>query len=150
MKLVDANVLLHAANEASDDHALAKSWLLEALAGDETVGLSWVVTLAFLRLSTLASAFPRPLEVREAVEVIGRWAGAPPAEMVHPTGRHMGVLTDLLAHVGSGGNLVNDVHLAALAIEHGAEVVSFDYDFARFPGLRWRLPGEERSRRNPG
>jgi len=31
-------------------------------------------------------------------------------------------------------------HLAALAIEHGAELCSADGDFARFPGLRWHNP----------
>lgn len=30
--------------------------------------------------------------------------------------------------------------LAAIAIEHQAEVCSNDADFARFPGLRWRNP----------
>jgi len=29
---------------------------------------------------------------------------------------------------------------AALAIEHGCELVTADGDFARFPGLRWRHP----------
>jgi predicted nucleic acid-binding protein len=45
-----------------------------------------------------------------------------------------------LAEAGTAGNLVNDAHLAALAVEHDAEVVSFDSDFARFPGVRWRRP----------
>jgi len=45
-----------------------------------------------------------------------------------------------LAQTGRAGNLVNDAHLAALAVEHDAEVVSFDSDFARFPGVRWRRP----------
>jgi predicted nucleic acid-binding protein len=38
------------------------------------------------------------------------------------------------------GNLVNDAHLAALAIEHGAELNSCDSDFSRFSGLRWVNP----------
>lgn len=33
-----------------------------------------------------------------------------------------------------------DAHLAALAIEHGATVLSFDRDFARFEGVQWTLP----------
>ncbi|NMD45782.1 MAG: type II toxin-antitoxin system VapC family toxin, partial [Propionibacterium sp.] len=37
-------------------------------------------------------------------------------------------------------NLVNDAHLAALALEHRAEIVSYDNDFARFEGVRWRRP----------
>jgi predicted nucleic acid-binding protein len=36
--------------------------------------------------------------------------------------------------------LVTDAHLAALAIEHGAVLMSTDRDFARFPGLAWRDP----------
>jgi len=50
------------------------------------------------------------------------------------------MLTSLLAASGVGGNLVGDAHLAALALEHGAELVSFDRDFARFAGLHWTLP----------
>ena len=36
--------------------------------------------------------------------------------------------------------VVTDAHLAALAVEHGCELVSTDADFARFPGVRWRNP----------
>jgi len=39
----------------------------------------------------------------------------------------------------SGVNLINDAHLAALALEHGATPVSFDRDFERFRGLSWEL-----------
>lgn len=35
---------------------------------------------------------------------------------------------------------VPDAHLAALAIEHGAEIISTDTDFARFTEIRWRNP----------
>ena len=38
---------------------------------------------------------------------------------------------------GRGGPLVSDAHLAALAIEHSATMLSFDGDFARFAGLRF-------------
>jgi len=37
-------------------------------------------------------------------------------------------------------NLVPDVQLAALAIEHGLVLYSPDTDFARFDGLRWENP----------
>jgi hypothetical protein len=42
--------------------------------------------------------------------------------------------------LGIAGNLTYDAHLAALAIEYQAELVSTDTDFARFPGLRWLNP----------
>jgi predicted nucleic acid-binding protein len=37
---------------------------------------------------------------------------------------------------------VNDAHLDALALEHGAELWSFDHDFSRFPGVLWRSLAE--------
>ena len=33
-----------------------------------------------------------------------------------------------------------DAHLAALAIEHRGEVVTYDNDLARFPGVAWSTP----------
>lgn len=47
---------------------------------------------------------------------------------------------ELLTAVGTAGNLVPDAHLAALSIEHGAEMCSSDADFSRFPGVRWVDP----------
>ncbi|MEZ5137155.1 MAG: DUF5615 family PIN-like protein [Acidimicrobiales bacterium] len=46
----------------------------------------------------------------------------------------------MLSEHGTGGNLTSDAHLAALAVEHGATVVTFDADFARFAGVPWRRP----------
>ncbi|MBV9339761.1 MAG: PIN domain-containing protein [Acidobacteria bacterium] len=53
---------------------------------------------------------------------------------------HPEILFDLLVTLGIAGNLTSDAHLAALAIEYQAELVSTDTDFARFPGLRWFNP----------
>ena len=62
------------------------------------------------------------------------------AAIVHPGPRHLAVLRELLGPLGTGGNLISDAHLAALAIEHGAELCSSETDFARFRGLKWRNP----------
>lgn len=144
MKVVDANVLLYAVNEDAPHHRVARDWLDRALSGGEAVGLAWVSLLAFLRLSTRSGLFPRPLTVEEATGVVDLWLRQPAAIVVHPTARHLGVLSGLLGRHGMAANLVNDAHLAALAAEHGADVVSFDRDFDRFDGLRWHAPtGEE-------
>lgn len=140
MQLVDANVLLYAVNPDAPRHAPAHRWLDGALGGAEPVGFAWVVLLAFLRLATHAAVFPRPLSVEEAAGVVELWLAQPPAVVVQPTGRHLALLRGLLADTGSAANLVNDAHLATLALEHGAEIVSFDRDFGRFTGVRWRLP----------
>lgn len=140
MKLVDANVLLYAVNSDSRHHVASRSWLDDALSGDDTVAFAWIALLAFVRLSTKAGLFPRPLVVEEAMDRVDAWLGAGPAVVLEPGARHPAILRDLLRSVGSGGNLVNDAHLAALAVEHRATIVSFDNDFGRFPGVAWTLP----------
>lgn len=62
--------------------------------------------------------------------------------MVTPTTQHTAVLAEMLRAVGTGANLVTDAHLAALAREHRAEIVSYDRDFGRFPAVRWATPAD--------
>ncbi len=140
MQVVDANVLLYAVNEDSPLHERARTWLDAALAGSETVGFAWIVLLAFLRLSTRSDLFAQPLTAEEATGVVEMWLSAPTAVVVHPTARHLPVLSGLLGPLGTAANLVNDAHLAALAVEHGGGVTSFDRDFGRFQGVRWQEP----------
>ena len=95
--------------------------------------------LGFLRLSTRAGIFARPLPIEATLGVVDAWLHHPAAQVLGTTDRHAGVLARLLIGAGSGGSLVGDAHLAALAIEHNAEIATFDRDFARFAGLRWTL-----------
>jgi toxin-antitoxin system PIN domain toxin len=99
--------------------------------------------VGFLRLSTRRGIFPRPLSVEDAVRVIAHWLGHPRAQVAHPGERHAEILGRLLKPAGTAGNLTTDAHLAALAVEHGATVLSFDRDFARFAGARWTLPAAD-------
>lgn len=140
MRIVDANVLLYAVNSASEHHDASRRWLDDALSGADTVGFAWVPLLAFARLTTKHGLFPSPLAPAAAMAQIRDWCAAPTAVLVQPTARHADVLSDLLLGVGTGGNLVNDAHLAALAIEHRATLVSYDNDFGRFAGVRWETP----------
>lgn len=140
MVVVDANVLLHAVNDESPSHVVARDWLDSALDGADTVGLAWVALLAFVRISTRPGIYPRPLSPADAMDVVEGWLSRPSAVVIEPTPRHAAVLRGLLEGVGTAGNLTTDAHLAALAWEHKAEVVSFDRDFQRFAGLRSRVP----------
>jgi len=142
MRLVDANVLLYAVNRAAPNHERSRAWLDGALAGDEAVGFAWVALLAFLRLATHPSVFARPLDAGQAVDVVRSWLAQPSAVVVEPGPRHAEVLGGLLAEAGAAGNLVNDAHLAALAIEHAALISTFDAEFGRFRGVRWARPGD--------
>ena len=140
MKLVDANVLLYAVNEDAPHHLRSRRWLDDSLSGGETVALSWVSLLAFVRLVTKVGLFPSPLSVDQALDRVDAWLGAPAAVVVEPTAQHARIVRSLLAAVGTAGNLVNDAHLAALALEHRCGVVSFDNDYGRFPGVEWSPP----------
>jgi len=142
MILVDVNLLIYAVNEDAPLHAAAKSWLEQALSGSETVAFSWNVLLAFLRLTTRPAVFRNPLPTEKAFAIVEAWLRQPVTTTVEPTARHLTTLRDLILAFGTGGNLTSDAHLAALAIEHGAELCSADRDFGRFPRLKWRNPIE--------
>lgn len=135
MKLPDLNVLLHAVNTAGPGHPVARDWLVRAFNEPAGVGLSWTALLGFIRLSTMRGILAKPMGVEDALAVVRDWLAAPGARVLHPTERHEPILSRLLIGAGTGGNLTTDAHLAALAIEHGATLASFDRDFARFAGL---------------
>jgi uncharacterized protein len=100
-----------------------------------------VVLLAFIRVGTNPAILPTPMTVAEAVGQVEAWLAAPAAVVAHPSARHASLLRGFLGPTGTAGNLTTDAHLAALAIELGAEIVSYDRDFGRFAGVRHRLPG---------
>ncbi|HXV05033.1 MAG TPA: type II toxin-antitoxin system VapC family toxin [Solirubrobacterales bacterium] len=140
MKLPDINLLLYAVNEGSPAHRLAKPWLEQALSGTEEVGFAWLALLGFIRISTNPAVLERPLSSSEAMDYVEEWLDSPVSTVLHPTERHADVLRDLLEPIGTARNLTSDAHLAALAIEHGAELCSHDPDFSRFAGVRWHDP----------
>jgi toxin-antitoxin system PIN domain toxin len=142
VKLPDVNLLLYAVDEGSVRHEPARDWVEERLSGTETFALTWVVLLAFIRLTTSPRVFRSPLSTSAALDLVDSWLAQPCVTVVHPTSRHAPVLRDLLEPLGTAGNLTTDAHLAALAIEHGAELCSTDRDFSRFAGLRWANPLE--------
>jgi toxin-antitoxin system PIN domain toxin len=132
MKVVDANVLLYAVNQRSERHEACRSWLAAALSGSETIGLPWVSLLAFLRISTNPRILPSPLTITEASALTESWLAQPPALALSPSPRHIHLLAGLLRTTGAAGNLVTDAHIAALAVEHDATVVTLDRDVERF------------------
>ena len=140
MALVDANILLYAVNTDASHHEPARDWLDGALNGGSLVHFAWMPLLAFVRLATRDGLFPRPLSPAEAFDRVDSWLAAPNAVVAHPGLDHPGIVRRLLGNAGTGGNLVNDAHLAALAIEHRCAVASFDRDFGRFQGIEWFSP----------
>ena len=136
MILVDANLLIYAIDEDSPHHKAARRWVEGAFSGSTTIGISWTVILAFLRLTTRPGILKRPMAPEAALDFVDEWLALPSVEIVVPGERHWDVFRNLLEAAGTAGNLTSDAHLAALAIERGATVYSADTDFGRFLGLR--------------
>jgi hypothetical protein len=140
MRIVDLNLLLYVVNSDAPQHARVRAWWENAINDEDTIGLTWVVLLGFLRLSTNPRVFPRPLAPDVAAAKLGAWLARDNVRVVREKDEHWDVLKPLLGGTGTAGNLTTDAHLAALALSHDAVLVSTDTDFARFTGLRWENP----------
>lgn len=138
MKVIDVNLLLYAVNGDAPEHEAAREWLDQALSSEEQVGLPWIVVIGFLRISTRAGIFAKPLAVADAIAIVDGWFAQSTAVLLHPGSRHWDTLRSLLSHAGTAGNLTTDAHLAALAIEYRATLCTTDRDFSRF-GSRLRF-----------
>lgn len=135
MILIDANVLIYAIDRDSPHHPRARGWLEETLSGDTSVGLPWVVILAFIRVTTRLGIVRNPLLPDQALAFVDSWLRQPYVTAVGPGEHHWPILSNLLRVSGAAGNLTSDAHVAALALEYGYTVASADNDFRRFSGV---------------
>ena len=136
MRTPDVNVLLYAVNLDAPQRAAAARWIEDALSDPAGIAFTWHSLAGFLRLSTQQRVVRSALPLDTALSVVDEWLSHPRASIIGPTDRHASLLGRLLIGAGRGGNLVSDAHLAAIAIEHGAVLGTFDRDFERFAGLR--------------
>jgi toxin-antitoxin system PIN domain toxin len=143
--LVDANLLVYAANQSAPEHDAARSWLDERLGGTARVGLPWPSLLAFVRLVSNPAILRHPVTPGDAWRQVRDWLSCEVAWLPLPGDRHRELLGELLALPFVTSRLVPDAHLAALAIEHGLTLCTTDGDFARFPRLKWENPLAARS-----
>ena len=136
----DANIILYAYNEDAPQHQKAKEWLENQLSSPTMFGLSWQVITAFLRISTNHKAFSIPFDLNEATEIVDEWIEHPKVNIIVPTENHWKIFRDLIEEGQTNAALMMDAHLAALAIEHGATLVTTDRDFTRFSNLKTLNP----------
>ena len=105
-----------------------------------TVGIPWVVVLAFVRLMTHSTLSDNPMTVGRTREIVEEWLAVPTVRLLTPGPHAFRLLFELLESAGTGGNLCTDTMIAAHADEHGGEVHTADRDFMRFPNTRCRYP----------
>jgi len=138
--LVDANLLLYATDADSPFHRGAADWLESVLNGPRRVALPWQVLSAFLRISTHPRAWDQPLHPDQAADQIQAWLDVETTWTPEPGSGYTSLFLHLLRKHQVRGNLMTDVQLAALAMEHGLAVYSADSDFARFTEISWVNP----------
>ena len=140
MIVPDVNLLVYAHVSRARQHEAARAWWETLMNASGSIGLPWIAILGFIRISTNPKILETPLDAGGACHRVRSWLAQPQTVLIHPGDRHPDILFGLLEAAGTAGNLTTDAHLAALAIEHQAELHSTDSDMARFPGLRWVNP----------
>ena len=140
MIILDSNVLMYSVHLDFTQHQTAKTFLEARIKGDEAIGIPWISILAFIRLSTNLKTLKIRLSPQQALDRVEVWLNHPNVSTPEPGKRHFQIMRSLILTAGQAANLTNDAHLAAIAIERDATMVSFDQDFARFSGLKLQIP----------
>jgi len=141
MIVPDANLLLYAYNDASPFHEAASQWWKQCMSGSEPVGLTYPVIFAFVRISTSTRVFEQPMSLAQASSHVASWLNRRVTRVLQPDAGHAQQVFDLLsAAASSGGNLVTDAQIAAVAISHHGTVHTADRDFMRFKNLDCYYP----------
>jgi uncharacterized protein len=147
--VIDVNVLVGAFHREAHDHEACRAWLADVVNSEQSFGFPDFVMFNFVRVVTLPRPWKQAIDTSEALRFIEQLMRTPNCQLLVPTERHWSVFQDLCIASGARGNLINDAYLAAFALDHDAEVITFDQDFAKFPRLKWRSPFEQRVIINP-
>jgi len=138
--LPDVNILVHAFRSDSSDHDLCRKWLDGVVNGDSRYGISPQVLSGVIRVTTHPRIFSQPSTLAEVIEFCEAVMEQPNCVIVEPGTQHWSIFVRFCKEADARGNLVPDAWYAALAVESGCEWVTLDRDYARFSGLKWRVP----------
>lgn len=140
MDLPDVNILVYAFRPDLEHHPRSRAWLDHSIVGHAPFAISPLTLSAVVRITTNPRSFRQPSTHDEVFGFCEDLMGQPNCQLLEPGRRHWDIFRRLCEDSGTTGPRVSDAWYAALAIEHGCEWITFDRDFARFPGLKWRAP----------
>jgi hypothetical protein len=143
VKLFDVNVLIYAHRADTPRHTSIRDWFDSEVNGLAAFGMAELVLAGFVRIITNPKIFADPTPLELALAAVAQIRQRPNCIPMLPGHRHFNIFTQLCQEGNAKGKLVADAYLAALAVEHGCEWISFDRDFARFPSLNWSKPTED-------
>ena len=136
--IIDANLLLYAANADAEEHAAAVEFITRAGKSAEQWYLTGGILYEFLRVATHPRVFPQPLSWDEGMRFLGPLLSSSRFRVVQAGDRHWSVLEEVLGELTHpAGNLFFDIRTVTLMREHGIrEVYTADTDFLQFSGIR--------------
>lgn len=137
MFMVDTNVLVYAADEASEFHSVCRRLLESWRRQVAPWHLSWNVIYEFMRVTTHPRVFGTPWTAAQAWSFITAVLASPGLALLLPTERHAAIAREVLRDTPAvRGNLMHDAQTAVLMREHGVErIYTRDADFHRFQFL---------------
>jgi toxin-antitoxin system PIN domain toxin len=138
----DVNVLVAASRSDHPHHAVARTWLEEALSAAEhgaAFTLMPMVLASLLRLVTSSKIFVQPTPITDAVAFVDAIVAAPGVQLAS-LGPEWPKLRQLCLEKQLAGNDLPDGWLAAAVDHHAEHLVSFDRDFKKLlPRTRFTL-----------
>lgn len=134
MLLPDVNVLLAGFRADHDHHRRTRTFLEEARSASDMLGVSDVALASVVR-PTRAYSYDRTTPTRSSSTSM---CCSTPGQLLRAGSTHWSRFSEFCRHLQLRGNLLSDAYLAALALEQGVELITFDRGFGRHPGLRWR------------
>ena len=141
MMLVDTNVMVYAHRRDAERHPEYRDWMRALINGPEPYAVADFAVLGMVRVVTDRRFYREVAStITDALAFADEIRNQPHAHVISPGPKFWSIFSNLCRQAEAGGKLVPDAYLAALALEHGCEVVTTDKDFRRFPGLRWRHP----------
>ena len=140
MILPDVNVLIYAFRTDVLQYAACRAWLDSIVASDSRFGVSPLALAAIVRITTNPRSYKEPSTLVEAFGFCEDILSQPNCQIVEPGERHFDIFKRLCTETDTRGSRTTDAWYAALAIEWGCEWITLDRDYARFPGLKWRIP----------
>ena len=140
MLLLDVNVVVAAYRADHPHNHEVRPWFDHLTSSGRPFAVPTFVWASFLRLVTNRRVFELPSSVASAFSFIDATSAQPGYLVVVPGPRHLLLLRKLCQEADAQGDLIPDAVLAALALEHGGEIVTRDRDFARFSSVRHLRP----------
>jgi uncharacterized protein len=138
--LPDVNILVYAFRSDSPNHEICRRWLDDVVNGDARYGMAPQILSGVIRITTHPKVFAMPSRLDEVLRFCDILLAQSHCVVIQPGERHWDIFKRICTEADARGNLVPDAWFAALAIESGCEWITLDRDYARFPGLQWRVP----------